>query len=52
MAIYLKSLPTLRGSVGERFVEKSEANLLRRGSIDFSEEAARSLSIIEKRHNK
>lgn len=52
MAIYLKSIPTLRGSVGERFIAESEANLLRRGSIDFSKEAAHSRAILEKKHNK
>ena len=49
MAVYVKAIPTLRGKVAERFVKKSEDNLLRRGTIDFSKEAANSLAILAKR---
>ena len=52
MAVYLKSIPTLRGSVAERFVKMSEDNLLRRGSVDFSSEAANSFAILKKKQSK
>lgn len=49
MAVYVKAIPTLQGSVAERFVKLSEENLLRRGSIDFSRSAANSREILAKR---
>ncbi len=38
MSVFVKAIPTLRGEVAERFVKMSEANLARRGSVDFSKE--------------
>lgn len=35
MAVYVKAIPTLRGSAAERFVKMSEENLRRRASVDF-----------------
>ena len=49
MAVYVKAIPTLRGKVAERFVKKSEDNLHRRASIDFSKAAANSHAILAKR---
>lgn len=49
VAVYVKAIPTLRGKVAERFVKKSEDNLRRRASIDFSKAAANSRAILEKR---
>ena len=49
MAVYVKAIPTLRGDVAERFIKKSEKNLQKRASIDFSKEAANSLAILAKR---
>ena len=49
MAVHMKSIPTLRGSVEARFIAMSEENLRRRGSIDFSKEAANSRAILEKK---
>lgn len=51
MSVYIKSLPTLRGHVGFRFIAMSEDNLRRRGSIDFSKEAANSKAILDKKSN-
>jgi hypothetical protein len=52
MAVHMKSIPTLRGQVGSRFIAMSEENFRRRGSVDFSEEAANSRAILEKKSNK
>lgn len=49
MAVHMKSIPTLRGQVGSRFIAMSEENFRRRGSVDFSKEAANSLAILEKK---
>lgn len=49
MAVYVKVIPTLRGSAAERFVEMSEENLRRRASVDFSKEAANSYAILKKK---
>ena len=49
MAVCVKAIPTLQGSVVERFVKMSEENLLRRGSVDFTKSAANSRAILEKR---
>ena len=49
MAVYVKAIPTLRGKVAERFVKKSEDNLRRRASVDFSKAAANSRAILAKR---
>ena len=49
MAVYVKAIPTLQGSVAERFVKMSEDNLLIRGSVDFTKSAANSRAILAKR---
>jgi hypothetical protein len=49
MAVYVKAIPTLRGAVAERFVQKSEDNLRRRATVNFSKEAANSKAILMKR---
>lgn len=49
MAVYVKAIPTLNGEVAERFILKSEENLQKRASIDFSKEAANSRAILAKR---
>jgi len=36
MAIYIKSIPTLKGKVAERFNEHAAEAESKRGSIDFS----------------
>ena len=49
MAVHMKSIPTLRGQVGSRFIAMSEDNFHRRGSVDFSKEAANSRAILKKK---
>ena len=49
MAVYVKAIPTLRGKVADRFIKKSEENLLRRASVDFSKAASNSRAILAKR---
>lgn len=49
MAVYVKAIPTLQGSVAERFVKMSEDNIHRRRSVDFSRSAANSREILAKR---
>ena len=46
MAVEIKAIPTLRGEAAKRLIQNSEDNLLRRGSIDFSKEAAYSYAIL------
>lgn len=38
MAIYIKSIPTLKGEVAERFNERAAEAENKRGSIDFSKQ--------------
>ena len=52
MAVFVDAFPTLEGAAAERFVKKSEENLLRRGSVDFREQYADSKAILEKRANR
>ena len=47
MAVEIKAIPTLRGEAAERLIRNSEDNLLRKGSIDFSKEAAYSYAILK-----
>lgn len=49
MAVQIKAIPTLKGSVAERFVKISEENLRRRASIDFSKAATNSRAILNKK---
>lgn len=49
MAVYVKAIPTLQGSVAERFVKMSEENLLRRGAADFTQPAVNSRAILAKK---
>ena len=49
MAVYVKAIPTLKGSAAERFVKMSEYNLLRRRSVDFTKSAVNSRAILAKR---
>ena len=49
MAVYVKAIPTLKGSAAERFFKMSEDNLLRRRSVDFTESAVNSRAILAKR---
>ena len=49
MAVYVKAIPTLRGSIASRFVKISEDNLRRRATVDFSKEAANSRAILKKK---
>ncbi|MCQ2211760.1 MAG: hypothetical protein MJZ34_15870 [Paludibacteraceae bacterium] len=52
MAVFVKAIPTLRGSVADRFVKISEENLRRRFSVDFSKQAANSRAILAKKASK
>ena len=49
MAVHVKAIPTLKGEVAERFILKSDENLQKRASIDFSKEADNSRAILAKR---
>ena len=46
MAVYIKAIRTLRGETAERFIKKSEENLRRRATIDFSKEIENSKIIL------
>lgn len=48
MAVYVKAIPTLRGTVADRFEKISEENIRRRGSVSFSKEASNSYAILKK----
>ena len=49
MAVYVKTIPTLRGKDASRFLQMSSENLSRRASIDFSKAAENSRAILEKK---
>lgn len=49
MAVYVKAIPTLRGTIAERFVQASEENFRRRSTVDFSKQAANSRAILAKK---
>ena len=49
MAVFVQALPTLEGAAAERFIKKSEENILRRGSVDFREQSANSKAIRAKK---
>ena len=48
MAIPIKSIPTLRGKVAERFVKKAERAEKKRATVDFSEHIKVCASILQK----
>ena len=47
--VHIKDIPTLKDKAAERFIRMSEENLNKRGSIDFSKEAANSYAILKKK---
>lgn len=49
MPVYVKAIPTLRGTVADRFEKISEENIRRRASASFSKEAANSYAILRKK---
>lgn len=49
MAVYVKAIPTLRGTVADRFEKVSEENLRKRASVSFSKEAENSYAILKKK---
>ena len=49
MAVFVQALPTLECAAAERFIKKSEENILRRGSVDFREQSANSKAILAKK---
>ena len=49
MGVFVSALPILTGQAADRFIQKSEENLLRRSSVDFSKQYANSKAILEKR---
>lgn len=48
MAIYVKPAPVLTGKAAAAFVEKAEANVVERGSVDFSKEIEAAKRILER----
>lgn len=44
--VVIKDIPVLTGKAAERFIEMAEANMLKRGTIDFSEESEKSMRIL------
>lgn len=48
MAIYIKPIPTLTGKVAEKFEKAARESEAKRGSVDFSREAAMTRKILEK----
>lgn len=48
MAIYIKSIPTLKGEVAERFNKRAEEAELKRGTVDFSEQVAKARRILSR----
>lgn len=48
MAIYIKSIPTLKGDVAARFNRKAEQAELNRGSVDFTSQVEKARRILSK----
>lgn len=53
MAVYFKTIPTLRGKAAERFVRQADENAAKyKGSIDFSEQMKMAKQILAKASHK
>lgn len=48
MAIAIKQIPVLKGKVATNFVNKATANLEKKHTVDFSEQAKNAKKILEK----
>ena len=48
MALELKSIPVLRGDVAKKFIEKAEANMSKKATVDFSKQAESARAILKK----
>tara|TARA_R110002051_G_scaffold70772_1_gene127511 strand:+ start:71615 stop:71770 length:156 start_codon:yes stop_codon:yes gene_type:complete len=48
MAIAIKQIPVLKGSVAKSFVQKATKNMEKRHSVDFTKQAANAKKILEK----
>lgn len=49
MAVYFKTIPTLRGKAADRFVRQADENAAKyKGSIDFSEQMKVAKQILAK----
>lgn len=48
MAIAIKQIPVLKGTIAKRFVSMADANLEKKHTIDFSEQASNARKILEK----
>ena len=46
MAIYIKAIPTLKGTVAERFNEQAAKAETKRGSVDFSAQIEKARRIL------
>ena len=51
MAIYIKPAPVLSGKDAAAFLEKVDANVVKRGSVDFSKEIEAAQRILERTKN-
>ena len=47
MAIAIKQIPVLRGKIARKFVDKAEANLEKRHTVDFSKQAKNAQKILD-----
>jgi len=48
MAIAIKSVPVLKGDVAKSFIEKADANLGKKSTVDFSKQVAIAKQILSK----
>lgn len=48
MAIAIKSIPTLKNKVAQRFVHKAETAVINRATVDFSEQVKTTQAILNK----
>ena len=49
MGVFVKAIPTLKGSTAEKFIKQSEENLINKGTVDFTEQFTNSKAILEKK---
>lgn len=48
MALELRSIPVLKGDEAKKFIEKAEANLSKKATVDFSKQAESVRAILKK----
>ena len=48
MALEIKTIPVLKGDVAKAFIEKAEANMSKKATVDFRKQAESARAILKK----